>query len=337
MDDFSAIGDEGISRVQSCETLDSLQQIQVDYLGKSGKITAALKALSSLETEQKKQQGQLINQAKVRLHKAIAEKKQTLQNEALEQTLLEDSLDITLPGKPFSKGGFHPLHIVEKRLQSILLGLGFECVDGPEIEDDYHNFEALNFPPNHPARDMQDTLFIDADTLLRTHTSSVQIRALKTHKPPLAIVSSGRVFRSDTMDATHSPVFHQLEGLKLDHSSNFSDLKSLIITFLSEFFGHKVKLRFRPSYFPFTEPSAEVDLYFQGRWLEVMGCGMVHPNVIDKAGFDSTQIQGYAFGIGIERLTMMAYNISDIRDFYRNDKRLLEQFFSPVRVVDETK
>lgn len=337
MDDFSAMGDEGLSRIQASESLEALQQVQVDYLGKSGKITSALKAISTLDSSQKKSQGQLINHEKVRLHKAIAEKKQLLQDEALERSLQSDSLDITLPGQPFSKGSFHPLCLVEQRLQSILLGLGFECVEGPEIEDDYHNFEALNFPPNHPARDMQDTLFVDADTLLRTHTSSVQIRALKTHKPPLAIVSSGRVFRSDTMDATHSPVFHQLEGLRLDHSSSFSDLKSLIITFLSEFFGYEVKLRFRPSYFPFTEPSAEVDLFFQGRWLEVMGCGMVHPNVIDKAGFDSSQIQGYAFGIGIERLTMMAYNIADIRDFYRNDKRLLEQFFSPVRVVDETK
>lgn len=336
MDDYSSLSDEGLKRIGNADTLEALQDVQVDYLGKSGSVTTALKQLSLLGPQEKKQHGQQINAVKVTLHKAIAEKKQQLKDIDLSLTLQREAIDTSLPGEPFSKASFHPLSLVEHRLQNILHGLGFTSVEGPEIEDDYHNFEALNFPPNHPARDMQDTLFIDADRLLRTHTSSVQIRALKTHEPPLAIVSSGRVFRSDTLDATHSPVFHQLEGLKLDARSNFADLKSLVLTLLSEFFGYEVKLRFRPSYFPFTEPSAEVDLFFQGRWLEVMGCGMVHPNVISKAGFDSNHIQGYAFGLGIERLAMMCYQIGDIRDFYRNDVRLLEQFFSPVRATNES-
>lgn len=337
MEDYQKVSDDALGEIQAANTLEDLASTQVAYLGKNGIITQGLKSLAALDQTEKKKQGKLINDHKVIIHKALAEKKKHLSDLALEKSLLEESIDISLPEQPYDKGSYHPLRLVEKRLHHILVSLGFDLVDGPEIEDDYHNFEALNFPPNHPARDMQDTLFIDDIHLLRTHTSSVQIRALKTKKPPLAIVSSGRVFRSDSLDATHSPVFHQLEGLKLNQNASFSDLKSMIITLLSEFFGYDVKLRFRPSFFPFTEPSAEVDLYFQGHWLEVMGCGMVHPSVIDKAGLDSKQTQGFAFGLGLERLAMMCYDLGDIRDFYRNDKRLLEQFFAPVRYVDEVK
>ncbi len=315
----------------------TLEEIRVRYLGKKGLLTDQLKNLGTLAPEERPLAGKLVNDAKERLQTRLAERKHALESSVRAQQLSAEHIDVTLPGRGVRLGGLHPITRTLERLESILTGMGFATADGPEVEDDYHNFEALNIPSNHPARAMHDTFYFDAHRLLRTHTSPVQIRYMETHKPPLRIIASGRVYRCDS-DVTHTPMFHQIEGLLVDEQVTFADLKGLLANFLEEFFEAALKVRFRPSHFPFTEPSAEADISCvicnakgcrvckNTGWLEVLGCGMVHPEVFRHVGIDSERWLGFAFGLGVERLAMLRYGVNDLRLFYENDLRFLQQF-----------
>lgn len=315
----------------------ALESIRVRYLGKQGVLTEQLKSLGSLSPEERPRAGKLVNDAKVVLQDKLSARKDALESSSRSQQLAAEKIDITLPGRGVRIGGLHPITRTLERLESILTRMGFSVADGPEIEDDYHNFEALNFPPDHPARAMHDTFYFDAHHLLRTHTSPVQVRYMEEHKPPLRVISSGRVYRCDS-DVTHTPMFHQIEGLMVDEQVTFADLKGLLGDFLKEFFEAPLKVRFRPSYFPFTEPSAEADISCvicnakgcrvckNTGWLEVLGCGMVHPQVFHHVGIDSERWLGFAFGLGVERLAMLRYGVNDLRLFYENDLRFLQQF-----------
>jgi len=324
--DIQQLFDDAINRLNDCQSSADVQTLEIEFLGKKGKLTAILRTLGSLPKQERATIGKDINLAKSKIIAHINEKKEQLDNAAIDKRIEQEKIDITLPGRSQSLGTYHPITLVTKRLVSILAGMGFTSVIGPEIEDDYHNFTALNFPIDHPARDMQDTFFIDDDLLLRTHTSSVQVHIMEQEEPPIKIIAPGKAFRADDIDATHTPMFHQIEGLAIDKDVTFKDLKSTVYTLLKTYFGDDVKIRFRPSYFPFTEPSAEVDLWHEDRWLEVMGCGMVHPNVLTTSGIDPSLYMGYAFGLGIDRLAMLTYGISDLRDLFCNDIRMLEQF-----------
>jgi phenylalanyl-tRNA synthetase alpha chain len=324
--DIQQISHHALEALSRCQTLADVQAVEVQYLGKKGELTAILRTLGSLQGDEKRALGQQINQVKSSLIEAFNHKKSELERQVIQAQIDQATIDITLPGRGQSMGTLHPISIVTNRLTTLLAGMGFSVVNGPEIEDDYHNFEALNFPDNHPARQMQDTFFLDDDLLLRTHTSSVQIRTMENQSPPIKIVAPGKAFRADEIDATHTPMFHQIEGLAVDKDLSFSDLKSVVYSLLRHYFCREVKIRFRPSYFPFTEPSAEVDLWHDGQWLEVMGCGMVHPNVLTMAKIDPSEYSGYAFGMGIDRLAMLTYGISDLRDLFSNDIRVLSQF-----------
>ena len=318
--------------------LADLEQLRIKYLGKKGVLTEQLKLLGMLPADERPRVGQWVNDAKRILQDELTARKMQLESMAQTQQMASEELDITLPGRGMPIGGLHPVTRTLERLQSLFFGMGFVLADGPEIEDDFHNFEALNMPENHPARAMQDTFYFDAHTLLRTHTSTVQIRYMRTHKPPIRIIAPGRVYRSDSPDLTHTPMFHQLEGLLVDEGVSFAHLKGVLTTFLAQFFGKILKVRFRPSFFPFTEPSAEVDIECNicagngcrvckhSGWLEVMGCGMVHPEVLRHVGIDSERYTGFAFGMGIERLIMLRYGVNDARLFYENDLRFLQQF-----------
>ncbi|VAW82497.1 Phenylalanyl-tRNA synthetase alpha chain [hydrothermal vent metagenome] len=323
--------------VADSESLESLDQVRVEYLGKKGLFTQRLKQVSRLPTEQRPAAGQTINKAKQTLAKAIEARKQALEAEKLNARLASETIDVTLPGRGQDTGGLHPVTRTFNKINSLFEQMGFEVATGPEIEDDYHNFEALNIPAHHPARAMHDTFYFDAHHLLRTHTSPVQVRTMKDQAPPLRIIAPGRVYRCDS-DITHTPMFHQVEGLLVDQDVSFADLKGTLYEFLSNFFEQELETRFRPSYFPFTEPSAEVDIscvMCQGEgcrvcshtgWLEILGCGMVHPEVFKHAGIDNEKYSGYAFGLGVERLAMLRYGVNDLRLFFENDLRFLKQF-----------
>jgi len=329
---------EAESAVQATDNLQSLDQVRVNYLGKKGSITAQMKNLGKLTAEERPKAGQIINQAKQAVQAAIEARKADLEAEKLNAQLANETIDVTLPGRSHGIGGLHPVTRVLNRIEDLFGQLGFEIAVGPEIEDDFHNFEALNIPESHPARAMHDTFYINENLLLRTHTSPVQVRAMKDREPPLKLIAPGRVYRCDS-DVTHTPMFHQVEGLMVDEQVTFTDLKAILIEFLHQFFEREdLAIRFRPSYFPFTEPSAEVDIECvmcggegcrvcsHTGWLEVLGCGMVHPNVFKHVDIDSEKYTGFAFGMGVERLAMLRYGVNDLRLFFENDLRFLKQF-----------
>ncbi|MEO7386006.1 MAG: phenylalanine--tRNA ligase subunit alpha [Gammaproteobacteria bacterium] len=304
----------------------ALDAIRVQYLGKKGEITALLKQLGTLPDEQRRVRGQVINEVKAALSEALDARRESLEDTALAGKLQASAIDVSLPGRGQRPGGLHPVTITLQRIERIFAAAGFSVHEGPEIEDDFHNFTALNIPANHPARDMHDTFYFADGRLLRTHTSPVQIRAMFRQGAPIRLIAPGRVYRCDS-DTTHTPMFHQVEGLVVDTNVSFANLKAVLGEFVERFFERPATVRFRPSYFPFTEPSAEVDVLSEsGRWLEVLGCGMVHPQVLANAGIDPERYTGYAFGMGVERLAMLHYGIDDIRLLFENDLRFLRQF-----------
>ena len=314
------------SEIASAEDVAALDAVRVTYLGKKGALTARLKSLSDLPADERPAAGQEINRAKQALLKQIEARRTALEDAALEQKLAADTVDVTLPGRGLSRGGRHPVSLAGNRIEAIFRDAGFGVRSGPEIEDDFHNFTALNIPENHPARAMHDTFYFPGGNLLRTHTSPVQIRAMVKEGVPIRIIAPGRVYRCDS-DQTHTPMFTQVEGLVIDRGVSFANLKAALHQFVEQFFERDAQLRFRPSYFPFTEPSAEVDvLWAEDKWLEILGCGMVHPNVLENAGIDAEEFTGYAFGMGIERLAMLRYGVNDLRTFFENDLRFLRQF-----------
>lgn len=323
--------------IANAPTLEALEQLRVDFLGKKGLLTEQLKQIGKLPPAERPQAGQAINQAKQALQEAIEARRLLLQEAQLTTQLETERIDVTLPGRGQLSGNLHPLTQTLQRIEHLFAQIGFEVAEGPEVEDDYHNFTALNVPERHPARAMHDTFYFENHTLLRTHTSPVQIRLMETRQPPLRAIMPGRVYRRDS-DLTHSPMFHQVEGLMVDTDISFADLKGILDEFLKRFFERDLAVRFRPSYFPFTEPSAEVDVQCvncggsgcrvckQSGWLEILGCGLVHPNVFAQVGIDNEQFTGFAFGMGVERLTMLRYGVNDLRLFFENDLRFLRQF-----------
>jgi phenylalanyl-tRNA synthetase alpha chain len=323
--------------INSAPDLKALDELRVAYLGKKGEITQRMQGLGKLAPEQRKEAGKQINTAKQAIQGAIEARKEALEAEALDARLAAEAVDVTLPGRGQTVGGLHPVTMTLQRIEKLFSQLGFEVAEGPEIEDDYHNFEALNIPESHPARAMHDTFYFDDHTVLRTHTSPVQIRVMKEKQPPLRVIAPGRVYRCDS-DLTHTPMFHQVEGLLVDEDVSFAQLKGILDEFLRHFFERDLAVRFRPSYFPFTEPSAEADIQCvmcngegcrvcsHTGWLEVLGCGMVHPNVFKHVDVDSEKYTGFAFGMGVERLAMLRYGVNDLRLFFENDLRFLEQF-----------
>ena len=330
MDDLDNRAAQALADIDKAETLEALDTLRVSLLGKNGIITAALKTLGTLAPDQRKVRGAEVNTVKQRLADALAARKVVLEQVELDRRLASERIDVSLPGRNGERGGIHPITRALERIASIFARLGYQRADGPEIEDDWHNFEALNFPPHHPARAMHDTFYFGDGRLLRTHTSPVQIRAMAGRQPPIRIIAPGKVYRSDS-DQTHSPMFHQIEGLLVDETSSFADLKGTLAEFIRAFFERDFEMRFRPSYFPFTEPSAEVDIRWDSadgstRWLEVLGCGMVHPNVLTNCGIDPERYTGFAFGLGVERFAMLRYGVSDLRAFFENDLRFLRQF-----------
>ena len=331
MENLDQLVQDGLAAVESADSLQALDQIRVEYLGKKGVITQQAKTLGKLSAEERPAAGQKINDAKGQVEQAINARRTDLERAAIEQKLASESIDVTLPGRGQDLGGLHPVTRTLQRIEQFFSRAGYTVEQGPEIEDDYHNFEALNIPGHHPARAMHDTFYFNPGTLLRTHTSPVQIRTMEDGKPPFRMICPGRVYRCDS-DMTHTPMFHQVEGLLVEKDVSFSDLKSTVEEFLRVFFERDLEVRFRPSYFPFTEPSAEVDIEW-GReedgsikWLEVMGCGMVHPKVFEHCGIDAEEYRGFAFGLGVERLAMLRYGVNDLRMFFENDLRFLRQF-----------
>ena len=312
--------------ISNCSSLKELDSVRVFYLGKKGKVSLELKSLSKLDPKERPEFGKQINEIKKTLQEKISLKKTDLNNQKIKASIEEAAIDITLPGKTSFIGNIHPLSTTLNEIEKIFINAGFLVDDGPEIEDEYHNFTALNIPGNHPARAMHDTFYFDNEYLLRTHTSPIQIRSMERDGVPIRVIAPGKVYRRDS-DITHTPMFHQVEGLVIDKDINFTHLKGILHDFINSFFKDEMTLRFRPSYFPFTEPSAEVDLLSDdGQWLEILGCGMVHPKVLDNLGIDNKTFSGYAFGMGVERLTMLKYGIKDIRLFYENDLSFLSQF-----------
>lgn len=326
MENIEILLAEGKAAAEQATSTQDLDQVRVQYLGKKGHLTQLLKGLGALSAEERPQAGAKINEAKQALQDVLNSRKQNLESAALEAKLAEETIDVTLPGRGQSQGGLHPVTKTLERIESFFARIGYSVAEGPEIEDDYHNFEALNIPSHHPARSMHDTFFFNANTLLRTHTSGVQVRTMESQQPPIRIICPGRVYRND-YDQTHSPMFHQVEGLIVDKNISFADLKGTLEQFLREFFEEDVKVRFRPSYFPFTEPSIEVDIdRGDGKWMEVLGCGIVHPKVFEHSGIDPEEYTGFAFGMGVERLAMLRYGVNDLRLFFENDLRFLGQF-----------
>ena len=338
--DLQKLTADALATINAADNLEVLDQVRVDYLGKKGELTSLLKTLGKLPAKTRKTAGQDINNAKREVQQAIEQRKQSLEAEKLNARLVSEKIDVTLPGRGQQAGGLHPVTRTMERIESLFSRLGFTVESGPEIEDDFHNFEALNIPSHHPARAMHDTFYFDANTLLRTHTSPVQVRHMETNKPPLRIIAPGRVYRCDS-DLTHTPMFHQVEGFLVDENVSFADLMGTLADFLKQFFeDENLQTRFRPSYFPFTEPSSEVDIQCvmcKGEgcrvcghtgWLEVLGCGIVHPKVFESAGIDTEKYTGYAFGMGVERLAMLRYGVNDLRLFFENDLKFLQQFGS---------
>jgi phenylalanyl-tRNA synthetase alpha chain len=328
---------QALQALAHANDLTELDQVRVNYLGKKGLFTQHMKELGNLDPEQRKSVGQVINTAKNSFQDALDSRKAILESAELETRLASECVDVTLPGRGQSISGLHPVTITLRRIAKIFASVGFDVVEGPEIEDDYHNFGALNIPDHHPARAMHDTFYFDAHTVLRTHTSPVQIRVMESEQPPLKVIAPGRVYRCDS-DLTHTPMFHQVEGFLVDTNVSFADLKGVVFEFLRAFFEKDIQVRFRPSYFPFTEPSAEVDIecvMCDGKgcrvcshtgWLEVMGCGMIHPEVFKSVNIDNERYSGFAFGMGVERLAMLRYGINDLRMFFENDLKFLQQF-----------
>jgi len=337
MDNLDALIDSALKQVQAADDLALLDKVRVEYLGKKGSISAQMKSLGQLPAEERPAAGARINQAKERVQEALGARKVELEKAAIDAQLAAEKLDVTLPGRANELGGLHPVTRTLERIEAIFAAVGYSVEEGPEIEDDYHNFEALNIPSHHPARAMHDTFYVDDTHVLRTHTSPVQVRTMERQKPPIRIICPGRVYRCDS-DLTHTPMFHQIEGLVVDEGISFADLKGTVDEFLKAFFEADVPVRFRPSYFPFTEPSAEVDIgctQCDGQgcrvckhsgWLEILGCGMVHPNVLTASGVDPEVYSGFAFGLGVERMAMLRYGVNDLRLFFENDLRFLKQF-----------
>ena len=337
MENLNALTEAALKQVQDADDLASLDKVRVEYLGKKGSISAQMKSLGKLSAEERPAAGAKINEAKNQVQDALNERKAALEKAAIDAQLAAETLDVTLPGRANQTGGLHPVTRTLERIEAIFAAVGYTVEEGPEIEDDYHNFEALNIPSHHPARAMHDTFYVDDTHVLRTHTSPVQVRTMENQKPPIRIICPGRVYRCDS-DLTHTPMFHQIEGLAVDKGISFADLKGTVDEFLKSFFEADVPVRFRPSYFPFTEPSAEVDIGCthcggkgcrvckQSGWIEIMGCGMVHPNVLSASGVDPEVYSGFAFGLGVERMAMLRYGVNDLRLFFENDLRFLKQF-----------
>lgn len=337
MADLQAIKARALGSIEAVSSIDALESLRVDYLGKKGELTALLKSLGSLPADQRPKAGEDINLAKREIAEFLNEKRIVLNKKDLEKKLSQETIDVTLPGRNIDIGGLHPISLTLNSIKSLFFDLGYTEEMGPEIEEDYYNFEALNIPAHHPARAMHDTFYLDESTVLRTHTSPVQVRTMQNKEPPLQIICPGKVYRCDS-DITHTPMFHQVEGLVVDKGITFADLKGVVIQFLNSFFEKDLPVRFRPSYFPFTEPSAEVDMQCTScggkgcrvcghtGWLEVMGCGMVHPNVFKHCDVDTNIFSGFAFGMGVERLAMLKYGVNDLRLFFDNDLRFLRQF-----------
>jgi phenylalanyl-tRNA synthetase alpha chain len=336
-DTLSILVERALADVDASANLERLDDVRVRLLGKKGQLTEQLKSLGALPAAERPAAGQRINEAKAAIQAAIESRREALEAAALDAELAKGAIDVTLPGRGQESGSLHPVTRTRLRIERIFMQAGFEIATGPEVEDDFHNFEALNIPKNHPARAMHDTFYFPDGRLLRTHTSPVQIRAMRAMKPPLAVIAPGRVYRNDS-DMTHTPMFHQVEGIVVGEAVSFANLKAMLHTFVEHFFEQPLGMRLRPSYFPFTEPSAEVDIECvfchragcrvckQTGWLEILGCGMIHPNVLAAAGIDSELWQGYAFGMGIERLAMLRYGVDDLRLFFENDLQFLKQF-----------
>ena len=326
MEPLDAIVAQAIADFKASADAAVLENVKATYLGKTGRLTELLKALGRLPAAERPAAGARINEAKATLESALERRRDELAAAMVERQLAADALDVSLPGRGMGVGGLHPITRTRERIQTIFHSMGFAVADGPEIEDDFHNFTALNTPENHPARSMQDTFYVDGGMVLRTHTSPIQVRYMETHKPPIKVIAPGRVYRVDS-DATHSPMFHQVEGLWIDERVSFADLKGVFTDFLRRFFERDdLQVRFRPSFFPFTEPSAEFDMGFGDGWLELAGSGQVHPNVLRAVNIDPEKYQGFAFGVGIDRLAMMRYGVDDLRLFFENDLRFLRQF-----------
>lgn len=333
MENLEALTQQALAAVAAAEDVAALDQVRVQYLGKKGEISALMKNLGSVAPEDRPKIGAVINVARDQVQNALNERKSDLESAALNAKLASETIDVTLPGRGIQEGSLHPVTRTLERIEAFFANAGYQVKEGPEVEDDFHNFEALNIPSHHPARAMHDTFYFDATTLLRTHTSPVQVRTMEAQQPPIRIICPGRVYRCD-YDQTHSPMFHQVEGLLVDKGISFADLKGTIQEFLSVFFERELTVRLRPSYFPFTEPSAEIDIEWvietpegtKRRWLEVGGCGMVHPEVFKHVNIDPDEYTGFAFGMGVERLAMLRYGVNDLRLFFENDLRFLQQF-----------
>lgn len=329
MENLVALTNDALKLVDEAQDLAALDHVRVEYLGKKGQLTALLKGLGKLSAEDRPAAGAKINEAKQQVQERINTAKEALERAAIEAKLASETLDVSLPGRGVETGGLHPVTRTLDRIESIFAAVGYRVEQGPEIEDNYHNFDALNIPAHHPARAMHDTFYVDDEHVLRTHTSPVQVRTMEHQKPPIRIICPGRVYRCDS-DQTHTPMFHQVEGLVIDDKVSFADLKGTIVQFLRTFFENdELEVRFRPSFFPFTEPSAEFDIQWESSktgWLEVGGCGMVHPNVLTSSGVDPEQHTGFAFGLGVERLAMLRYGVNDLRQFFENDLKFLSQF-----------
>ncbi len=326
MQSLSELLEQAEAEISAAADLAALDAVRVQYMGKKGELTTRLKSLGSIPAEERPAAGQAINKAKKMLQDGINARRDALQDVALAASLKADAIDVTLPGRGMGRGGRHPVSRAARRIEKIFREAGFGVRTGPEIEDDFHNFTALNIPENHPARAMHDTFYFPGGNLLRTHTSPVQIRSMVEEGVPIRIIAPGRVYRCDS-DQTHTPMFHQVEGLVIDRNISFANLKAVLHQFVENFFERDARLRFRASYFPFTEPSAEADVEWEaGKWLEILGCGMVHPNVLENAGINPEEFTGYAFGMGIERLAMLRYGVDDLRTFFENDLRFLRQF-----------
>ncbi|MDQ4422486.1 MAG: phenylalanine--tRNA ligase subunit alpha [Thalassolituus sp.] len=333
MENLEALTQQALDAVAASGDMAALDQVRVQYLGKKGEISALMKNLGNVAPEDRPKVGAVINEARGKVQDALNARKESLESEALNAKLASETLDVTLPGRAVQEGSLHPVTRTLERIEGFFANAGYQVAEGPEIEDDFHNFEALNIPSHHPARAMHDTFYFDAGTLLRTHTSPVQVRTMESQEPPIRIICPGRVYRCD-YDQTHSPMFHQVEGLLVDKGISFADLKGTIQEFLSVFFERDLVIRLRPSYFPFTEPSAEIDIEWvietpegtKRRWLEVGGCGMVHPEVFKHVNIDPEEYTGFAFGMGVERLAMLRYGVNDLRLFFENDLRFLQQF-----------
>lgn len=329
MENLDALTQQALAAVAQSADGAALDAVRVQYLGKKGEITALMKQLGGVSAEERPKAGALINTAKTQVQDAINARKHTLEQAKLAAQLEQETLDVTLAGRSVAGGGLHPVTRTLERIERFFTQAGYQVKEGPEIEDDFHNFEALNIPSHHPARAMHDTFYFDPNTLLRTHTSPVQVRTMEAEAPPIRIICPGRVYRCDS-DATHSPMFHQVEGLVVDRDISFADLKGTIEQLIQSFFERDIRVRFRPSYFPFTEPSAEIDIEWnkngEAGWLEIGGCGLIHPKVFEASGVDANEFSGFAFGIGVERMAMLRYGVNDLRLFFDNDVRFLQQF-----------